>query len=1381
MSLGRIQVNITDTHGVPIPDLDVSAIALARINQPDEVEAVETTDASGTCYFDITEPCFYRPMLSTMLKRNIRVQILGAGGQGIRKPYVIDADGFGTHTTIQAAVTAALAGSENYVVIYINPGTYEENIACDFAGTGKHFFFVGEGCRERFVASNYNRVVKITEPGGSSDPVFTFDGDGWVQFYGLEISELSNGALELGDDITDTLYVRATNCKINGAITGVAASIYEAYFDDCILTHDNGRLMDVEGVEYTYINCYISAQGLVRTAWNRLHVINCDIHVSGTIGAGEFYIEDSSLVISGDTLIEGNEYASGGSGAGFLHYGGPNGDSQLTVNDNHIDLDEDEIGVELRQVGTATVVGNRIGGGGIAGGGTGVHVVKGVADPCTGVIVMGNAFYSIETGIDVDADATDGTCVFGPNAYTDTVGTETSGVDDAENYQVTVDDLFDGDASDLTYTPTDVTDWDGDADPGDADEALDQLAERITDVEDDYFLLAGRSGGQHAIGGLDSGDDLILESTAHATKGIVQVLDTMRIGRATGPDADTRNVVYIEHEHSGALGANTHRGMGIYVVYDPNGATTAYHTAMRFDAVLKAANAQDFTWLIGCIGSVKLGGSGTVEHARGLSGDISINEDNGQVVDEAVGVAAAASGITTYGSIGIAIGLYAQDVTTWAAAVGRAIGVRVNPQAGAGEYFGLLIEPQTAGDPLHPIWQPGTAGLNYLAAETNIPNLVGADVRFLGDSATELDVRRTFSDFTINVGGGTDGSMVVLPAEHTHAADADYEVEIDSAGTEDQESATFKWRVNAGAWTTGVPLWNSDYNALLPIDLQNGITIAFEYGDYVNGDGWTWTAIATGDQVSALLVDTTNCSVLSAGHAAIGADAAVSATGVLVVAEAYEGINAFAGLAFSIAKTLTDDSAAGTMGILGAVAIDDDGHDLTGDVWGCRITLTKAGAGTATLFAGLSIDGVVAAGTITTYRGIEIENPVDAGGAITNLVGIYIEALTWGDVINRAIWTVGGDHVLTGNVKVGANATPGYTLDVAGQLGLSSYIEFAEIAKPANPADGYGRLYMKNDDTLYWLATDGTEYDLTTPIDATYVVMALHGDLSDERVLTAGSGIALADGGAGGAATLALDDLTAQWTQGGAFDILLDAAAAGIRFGHAAGPRLNAAAAGDDLLLAGDFDVSGVVAIGSLAALDSRQGLRVLHATGDATVFAPAAGAYIRPTVDTTTQCFAYGLTGEIEWAGAGTSANSYVLGLGFNAIQNGTNLTWLHGVYVSLISYADKGTVSKSHGFEVAPNYQGNKPGTFRGLYVQGHAAMNIVHGVRVEDFTGTTIYLLEMGPATPYLRLIGGANPGANQTNLYLAEGVAPTLRRVEWVAAEDLEAGDKVMVLV
>jgi hypothetical protein len=52
-------------------------------------------------------------------------------------------------------------------------------------------------------------------------------------------------------------------------------------------------------------------------------------------------------------------------------------------------------------------------------------------------------------------------------------------------------------------------------------------------------------------------------------------------------------------------------------------------------------------------------------------------------------------------------------------------------------------------------------------------------------------------------------------------------------------------------------------------------------------------------------------------------------------------------------------------------------------------------------------------------------------------------------------------------------------------------------------------------------------FDLTAastgaPANAQYVVLALDGTLTQERVLTAGSGITITDGGAGGNVTVAL-------------------------------------------------------------------------------------------------------------------------------------------------------------------------------------------------------------------------------------------------------------------
>jgi len=77
--------------------------------------------------------------------------------------------------------------------------------------------------------------------------------------------------------------------------------------------------------------------------------------------------------------------------------------------------------------------------------------------------------------------------------YTPTTGTDwvdpdptevLGGLDDLASRLTTAEgSAFSGDAADLTYTPGELTDWDGSADPGDGDNALDQLADRLKTVE----------------------------------------------------------------------------------------------------------------------------------------------------------------------------------------------------------------------------------------------------------------------------------------------------------------------------------------------------------------------------------------------------------------------------------------------------------------------------------------------------------------------------------------------------------------------------------------------------------------------------------------------------------------------------------------------------------------------------------------------------------------------------------------------------------------------------------------------------------------------------------------------------------------------------------
>ena len=88
--------------------------------------------------------------------------------------------------------------------------------------------------------------------------------------------------------------------------------------------------------------------------------------------------------------------------------------------------------------------------------------------------------------------------------------------------------------------------------------------------------------------------------------------------------------------------------------------------------------------------------------------------------------------------------------------------------------------------------------------------------------------------------------------------------------------------------------------------------------------------------------------------------------------------------------------------------------------------------------------------------------------------------------------------------------------------------EGAGTTAPSTPSSGEGVFYEKNDGKAYFKNDAGTEYDLTSggggsgaPTDAQYVTLATDGDLSAERVLTAGTGISLADAGAGSTITVA--------------------------------------------------------------------------------------------------------------------------------------------------------------------------------------------------------------------------------------------------------------------
>jgi len=98
----------------------------------------------------------------------------------------------------------------------------------------------------------------------------------------------------------------------------------------------------------------------------------------------------------------------------------------------------------------------------------------------------------------------------------------------------------------------------------------------------------------------------------------------------------------------------------------------------------------------------------------------------------------------------------------------------------------------------------------------------------------------------------------------------------------------------------------------------------------------------------------------------------------------------------------------------------------------------------------------------------------------------------------------------------------------------------------------------------------------------------------------------------------------------------------------------------------------------------------------------------------------------------------------------------------------------------------------TYYGIGIDAKAISNAsiiiggtaAYGIYVGDLTGTSfsnVRLLEIGPATPYLRVVGNFTAAANQTPIYISEGATPSLRQLKTKDGAAITGGDLVCVLV
>ena len=156
---------------------------------------------------------------------------------------------------------------------------------------------------------------------------------------------------------------------------------------------------------------------------------------------------------------------------------------------------------------------------------------------------------------------------------------------------------------------------------------------------------------------------------------------------------------------------------------------------------------------------------------------------------------------------------------------------------------------------------------------------------------------------------------------------------------------------------------------------------------------------------------------------------------------------------------------------------------------------------------------------------------------------------------------------------------------------------------------------------------------------------------------------------------------------------------------------------------------------------------------------------------------------------GPASGATAYLYGLQFlaNAYGQGA-VPEMYALWCRLgSSLASTPTITKAATlYARSPLFSGAKPQDCFGLYVEPHGAAGITNAVGAfidAPALGANNYTIWAGApltGTPRLRLDAGT-PGANQTMLYLAEGVSPTVRRVQWKLYTNLVATDRVMVLV
>ncbi len=242
----------------------------------------------------------------------------------------------------------------------------------------------------------------------------------------------------------------------------------------------------------------------------------------------------------------------------------------------------------------------------------------------------------------------------------------------------------------------------------------------------------------------------------------------------------------------------------------------------------------------------------------------------------------------------------------------------------------------------------------------------------------------------------------------------------------------------------------------------------------VTGAGWLSTYLrvgslaaplntTAGDLTAIRFVTGTNVALVQSDSGAnsvwfnYAADTTWTDTSNGAVIRMQGGIGAIAGINQDIRVlqvVVTDATSSGTQARISALRFlaSKTGASTTTNIHalGGQITTTAGLIGTASVMR-VFAPAIAAGKTVTTMIGLAVENMGTAD--VTNAIGVDIAAQSGAVTLNIGLRNA-GKTVLVGNVKIGADSTPGVALDVTGAGWLSTYLRVGSLAAPLNTTAG---------------------------------------------------------------------------------------------------------------------------------------------------------------------------------------------------------------------------------------------------------------------------------------------------------------------------------------